>query len=230
MTKAESSREKGKDGTPLPAADRLPEIIRILKREYPDPKPFLDFRTPLEMLVATILSAQCTDKRVNLVTPGLFKKYPDARAYAEAGPGVLENDIRSTGFFRNKARNIRGAARKILDDFGGEVPATMDELLTLPGVARKTANIVLSNAFHKNEGIAVDVHVGRVSRRLGLSGHEDPVKIERDLLRLVPRKHWGDFNFWVVSHGRAVCRARKPDCGACPLRPGCPFPSSPRPR
>jgi len=213
-----------------PAADRLPEIIRILKREYPDPKPFLDFRTPLEMLVATILSAQCTDKRVNLVTPGLFKKYPDARAYAEAGPGVLENDIRSTGFFRNKARNIRGAARKILDDFEGEVPATMDELLTLPGVARKTANIVLSIAFHKNEGIAVDVHVGRVSRRLGLSGHEEPVKIEQDLLRLVPRIHWGDFNFWVVSHGRAVCRARKPACEACPLRPGCLFPSSPRPR
>ncbi len=213
-----------------PAADRLPEIIRILKREYPDPKPFLHFRTPLEMLVATILSAQCTDKRVNLVTPGLFKKYPDARAYAEAGPGVLENDIRSTGFFRNKARNIRGAARKILDDFEGEVPATMDELLTLPGVARKTANIVLSIAFHKNEGIAVDVHVGRVSRRLGLSGHEEPVKIEQDLLRLVPRIHWGDFNFWVVSHGRAVCRARKPACEACPLRPGCLFPSSPRPR
>ncbi|HOF83562.1 MAG TPA: endonuclease III, partial [Candidatus Aminicenantes bacterium] len=167
---------------------------------------------------------------VNLVTPGLFKKYPDARAYAEAGPGVLENDIRSTGFFRNKARNIRGAARKILDDFEGEVPATMDELLTLPGVARKTANIVLSIAFHKNEGIAVDVHVGRVSRRLGLSGHEEPVKIEQDLLRLVPRIHWGDFNFWVVSHGRAVCRARKPACEACPLRPGCLFPSSPRPR
>jgi len=175
--------------------------------------------------VATILSAQCTDKRVNMITPGLFNKYPDARAYAEAEPADLENDIRSTGFFRNKARSIRGAARKILDDFGGEVPSTMEELLTLPGVARKTANIVLTNAFHKAEGIAVDVHVFRVSRRLGLSAAPDPERVERDLLAFIPRRHWSDFNFWVVSHGRAVCQARKPGCPICPLRTLCPFPS-----
>ncbi|MHB8056135.1 MAG: endonuclease III [Candidatus Aminicenantales bacterium] len=210
----------------MPASEknRVLEIIRILKKEYPDPKPFLHFRTPLEILVATILSAQCTDKKVNQITPGLFKKYPDARAYAEADSAGLENDIRSTGFFRNKTRSIQGAARTILADFGGKVPATMAELVTLPGVARKTANIVLTHAFHKAEGIAVDVHVGRVSQRLGLSAQRDPVKIEKDLLEIVPRKDWGDFNFWVVSHGRAVCQARKPLCGICKLRPLCPYP------
>ncbi len=206
--------------------DRVSQIIRILKKEYPDPKPFLHFRTPMEILVATILSAQCTDKRVNLVTPGLFRKYPDVRSYAESIQAELENDIRSTGFFRNKAGNIRAAARKILEDFGGEVPGTMAELVTLPGVARKTANIVLEAAFHKSEGIAVDVHVFRVSRRLGLSGAKDPEKVERDLLEIIPRPHWGNFNFWVVSHGRAVCQARKPDCPVCPLRTLCPFPLS----
>jgi len=209
---------------PSPDQRRALDIIRVLKKEYPDPKPFLHFRTPLEILVATILSAQCTDKQVNLVTPGLFKKYPDARAYAEADPADLENDIHSTGFFRHKARSIQGAARVILADFGGKVPATMAELLTLPGVARKTANIVLTHAFHKAEGIAVDVHVGRVSQRLGLSAHSEPEKIERDLMEIVPRKDWGDFNFWVVSHGRAVCQARKPQCGVCKLRTFCPFP------
>jgi endonuclease-3 len=209
---------------PSPDQRRALDIIRVLKKEYPGPKPFLHFQTPLEILVATILSAQCTDKQVNLVTPGLFKKYPDARAYAEADPAELENDIHSTGFFRNKARSIQGAARMILADFGGKVPATMAELLTLPGVARKTANIVLTHAFHKAEGIAVDVHVGRVSQRLGLSAHPEPEKIERDLMEIVPRKDWGDFNFWVVSHGRAVCQARKPQCGVCKLRALCPFP------
>ena len=206
------------------AKERVREIIRILKKEYPDPKPFLHFRTPLEILVATILSAQCTDKRVNAITPGLFAKYPDAGAYAEAPAAELENDVRSTGFFRNKAKSIQGAARAILADFGGRVPDTMEELLTLPGVARKTANIVLTYAFHKAEGIAVDVHVFRVSRRLGLSRGDDPEKVERDLLAVVPRKDWGCFNFWVVSHGRAVCQARKPLCGACRLRALCPFP------
>jgi endonuclease-3 len=204
--------------------NRALEIIRILKKEYPDPKPFLHFRTPLEILVATILSAQCTDKRVNMITPGLFKKYPDPRAYVDVDPAELENDIRSTGFFRNKAKSIKGAACKILDDFGGEVPSTMAELLTLPGVARKTANIVLAQAFHKAEGIAVDVHVHRISGRLGLSAQKDAEKVERDLLEIVPRKNWGDFNFWLVSHGRAVCRARKPECEACRLRILCPFP------
>jgi len=203
---------------------RTLRLIRILGEEYPDPRPFLHFRTPLEILVATILSAQCTDKRVNLITPELFRKYPSARAYAEADRAELESDIRSTGFFRNKAKNIQAAGRKIVADFGGEVPSTMAELLTLPGVARKTANIVLAAAFRKAEGIAVDVHVQRVSRRLGLSARREPEKIERDLLALVPRKDWIHFNFWVVSHGRAVCQARKPDCGVCRLRSLCPFP------
>ncbi|MBN1938155.1 MAG: endonuclease III [Candidatus Aminicenantes bacterium] len=211
---------------PAPDKDRVLEIIRVLKKTYPDPKPFLHFRTPMEILAATILSAQCTDKQVNLVTPALFRKYPDVRSYAESDPAEFENDIRSTGFFRNKARSIRSAARKILDDFGGDVPSTMDGLLTLPGVARKTANIVLQAAFHKAEGIAVDVHVFRVSRRLDLSAAPNPEKAERDLLAVVPRAHWGNFNFWVVSHGRAVCQARKPGCLSCPLRALCPFPVS----
>jgi endonuclease-3 len=211
---------------PAPDNDRVLKIIRLLGKEYPDPKPFLHFRTPMEILVATILSAQCTDKQVNLVTPGLFRKYPDVRSYAESDREEFENDIHSTGFFRNKAKSIRAAARKILDDFGGEVPSTMAGLVTLPGVARKTANIVLQAAFHKSEGIAVDVHVFRVSRRLGLSEAPDPEKVERDLLAIVPRRHWGDFNFWVVSHGRAVCQARKPGCPTCPLRALCPFPLS----
>jgi len=211
---------------PSDESQRIRDILRILKKEYPDPKPFLHFRTPMEILVATILSAQCTDKRVNMVTPALFKKYADVRAYAESEPAELENDIRSTGFFRNKAKNIRAAARKIRDDFGGRVPSTMEELLTLPGVARKTANIVLHAAFRKDEGIAVDVHVFRVSRRLGLSEAANPEKVEGDLLEIIPRTCWGDFNFWVVSHGRAVCQARKPACGDCPLRALCPFPFS----
>jgi len=202
---------------------RVPEIIRILKKEYPDPKPFLHFRTPLDLLVAVILSARCTDKRVNMVTPELFRKYPDARAYAESVPAELESDIHSTGFFRNKAKNIRAAAKKIIDDFGGKVPGTMEELLTLPGVARKTANIVLQGAFHKVEGIAVDVHVHRVSGRLGLCQSEDPEKAERELLDVIPREAWGDFNFWLVSHGRAVCQARKPKCEICALRKLCPY-------
>jgi len=226
-TKARTSSTSGRDAAAQGAGDasvkdRVNGIIRVLRTEYPDPRPFLRFRTPLEILVATILSAQCTDKRVNMITPALFKKYPDARAYAGAPAAELENDIRSTGFFRNKAKSIQGAARTILAEFGGRVPDTMAELLTLPGVARKTANIVLSNAFHKAEGIAVDVHVYRVSRRLGLSAGPNPEKVERDLLAVIPRKDWSDFNFWVVSHGRAVCRARKPACATCPLRPLCP--------
>jgi len=204
--------------------DRVPGILRVLKKEYPDPRPFLRFETPFEILVATILSAQCTDKQVNLITPALFKKYPTVRDYAEADPSELETAVHSTGFFRNKAKSIKGAARKIVEDFGGEVPSTMEELVTLPGVARKTANIVLSAAFKKAAGIAVDVHVQRVSQRLGLSAHQEPEKIECDLLEIVPRKNWIDFNFWVVSHGRAVCQARKPLCEACKLRAFCPFP------
>jgi endonuclease-3 len=173
-------------------------------------------------MVATILSAQCTDERVNMITPSLFKKYPTARHFAGARQAVLEQEIRSTGFFRNKAKNIIGACRKIVEDFGGEVPDSMEELITLPGVARKTANIVLSSGFCMAEGIAVDTHVKRLSERLGLSRHRDPVKIERDLLEIVPRKDWLDFNYMLVNHGRAVCQARKPLCPSCILRSLCP--------
>jgi endonuclease-3 len=201
---------------------RIREMIRRLRRHYPESRTALDFETPLQILVATILAAQCTDERVNMVTPALFKKYPTAAAFARAKPGVLEQEIRSTGFFRNKTKAIIGAARKIEADFGGRVPDTMAELVTLPGVARKTANIVLSSGFGKAEGIAVDTHARRLSQRLGLSREKDPVKIERDLLALIPKKDWLDFNVLLVSHGRAVCQARKPRCPECFLCDLCP--------
>jgi endonuclease-3 len=201
---------------------RVVKIVRILEKAYPSPRTLLAFETPLQILVATILSAQCTDERVNRLTPALFKKYPTARAFAEADRAALELDVRPTGFFRNKAKSIIGAARKIVDDFGGRVPDTMAELITLPGVARKTANIVLSSVYGKAEGIAVDVHVKRLSGRLGLSAQVDPEKIERDLMVLVPRKYWLEFNYLLVNHGRAVCQARKPRCPACALKKICP--------
>jgi endonuclease-3 len=172
--------------------------------------------------VATILAAQCTDERVNRITPGLFRKYPTAEALAGADRAELEGAIRSAGFFRNKAKSIVGAAKRIVEAYGGVVPDSMAELLTLPGVARKTANIVLAAGYGKAEGIAVDTHAGRLSRRLGLSGHDDPVKVERDLMDLVPRKDWLDFNFLLVEHGRALCQARKPKCPECFLRKICP--------
>jgi endonuclease-3 len=205
-----------------PAAKRIRRILLVLQRQDPDPKTFLQYETPWQLLVATILSAQCTDERVNRVTPALFRKYPDAAAFARADRAELEADIRPTGFFRNKAKSIQGAARKIVEEFGGRVPETMAELITLPGVARKTANIVLSSAFGKAEGIAVDVHVARVSVRLGLSRETVPEKIERDLLALVPKAYWLGFNYWLVNHGRAVCQARKPKCGECRLASLCP--------
>jgi endonuclease-3 len=204
------------------AKNRLPGILKILDKAYPAAETCLTFRTPWELLVATILSAQCTDERVNKVTPGLFAKYPDVRAFARADQFELEADIRSTGFFRNKARNILGAARMLVADFGGRVPESMAELVTLPGVARKTANIVLSSAFHKAEGIAVDVHVARLSQRMGLTKQSVPEKIEPDLLALVPRKYWLDFNYRLVNHGRAICQARKPKCDECGVRDLCP--------
>jgi len=201
---------------------RVPDIIKVLRRQYPQSRTALHYRTPLQILVATILAAQCTDVRVNKVTPGLFRKYPDAAALAAADPLVLQGEVRSTGFFRNKAKNIIGAAQTMVRDFGGEVPRTMDELLTLPGVARKTANIVLSSGFGKAEGIAVDTHVRRLSGRLGLSRGLVPEKIERDLLAVVPRKDWLDFNYLLVNHGRQVCQARKPRCPECGLAGLCP--------
>lgn len=204
------------------AKDRLPEIIEVLRREFPESRTALKFETPFQVLVATILAAQCTDERVNKITPGLFRKYPTAEAFASADREELENEIRSTGFFRNKTKSILGAAKKIVEDFGGRVPDTMADLVTLPGVARKTANIVLSAGYGKAEGIAVDTHVRRLAGRLGLTRESDPEKIERDLMRIVPRQDWLDLNFMLVDHGRKTCRARKPDCPACPIRHLCP--------
>jgi len=201
---------------------RLPEIIQLLRKAYPRSRTALYHETPLQILVATILSAQCTDERVNKITPALFRKYPTAEAFAAADPKVLQAEVRSTGFFRNKTKSIIGAAKTIVRDFRGEVPSTMEELLTLPGVARKTANIVLSSGFGKAEGIAVDTHVKRLSGRLDLSREVDPVKIEKDLMAAVPGKDWLDFNSLLVNHGRRVCQARKPLCPECVLVGLCP--------
>ncbi|MCP4378692.1 MAG: endonuclease III [bacterium] len=201
---------------------RSAKLITGLKKAYPDAHCALTHDSPLKLLVATILSAQCTDKRVNIVTKTLFKKYKSPRHYADAPPGELESDIRSTGFYRNKAKNIRGACAKIISDFGGKVPRTMDQLLTLPGVARKTANCVLGNAFGIADGIVVDTHVMRLSARLGLTKQKTPVKIERDLIEIIPQKEWILFSHLLIFHGRAICTARKPDCTNCPLTTLCP--------
>lgn len=204
------------------AEERVREIIRILRRDYPSSHTALGFKTPLQILVATILSAQCTDERVNQITPSLFQKYKSAADFARAKQEELEEEIRPTGFFRNKAKSIIRASKKMVEGFGGEVPDSMEELITLPGVARKTANIVLSSAFKKAEGIAVDVHVKRLSGRLGLSKEKDPDKIERDLMATVPKESWLDFNYMLVNHGRKICMARKPLCPSCVLNHLCP--------
>jgi endonuclease-3 len=218
-----------KDRRTASAEQRIGEIVRLLREHYPRTRTALEYRDPLEILVATILAAQCTDERVNTVTPALFRKYPDAAHFARADRAELEAEIRPTGFFRNKAKSIIGASQKIVEEFGGRVPETMAELVTLPGVARKTANIVLSAGYGKAEGIAVDTHARRLSGRLGLSRERDPVKIERDLLAIVPREDWIDFNFLLVDHGRAVCQARKPKCPDCFLRALCPSAAGPHP-
>lgn len=202
--------------------ERVKRIIKILREEYKEAKTALNYRTPFELLVATILAAQCTDERVNKVTPGLFAKYPTVEHFARAEQKELEKDIRSTGFFRNKARNIIALARKLVEEYNGQVPDSMEELIKLPGVARKTANIVLSSAFRKAEGIAVDTHVRRLAERLGLSRERQPEKIERDLMAIVPREDWLDFNFLLVDHGRKICQARKPRCQECLLKELCP--------
>lgn len=205
-----------------PARERIGEIIKILYREYPGSKTALGHRSAFELLVSTVLSAQCTDERVNRITPSLFKKHKGPRDFARLKQSVLEKEIRSTGFYRNKAKNIIAASKKIMEEFGGKVPDAMDKLITLPGVARKTANIVLSSSFGKAEGIAVDTHVGRLSGRMGLSGKKDPNKIEKDLMEIVPREDWLDFNYLLVDHGRRICNARKPLCGECAIRRLCP--------
>ena len=206
----------------MTARERVRELIKVWPKVYPDAHTELDFTTPLELLVATILSAQCTDKRVNIVTPALFKRYRSAKDYARAPAGELENAIKSTGFFNSKAKSIRGATAVIAEKFGGKVPSTMAELRELPGVGRKTANVVLGNAFGINEGIVVDTHVIRLSERLGLTKHKDPEKIEQDLMKLVPQKYWAIWSHWLIWHGRRRCFARKPDCSNCEIFKLCP--------
>ena len=200
---------------------RVIRIIERLKKIYGQPKTALKFKTPFELLVAVVLSAQCTDDRVNKITPELFKRFPDPKEMARARVEEIEELIRSCSFFRNKAKNILGAARMIVEEFGGKVPETMDELVRLPGVARKTANVVLYNAFGKNEGIAVDTHVKRLVNRLSLSSQKDPIKIERELMEIVPRDYWGLFTYLLIEHGRKVCKAKRPDCNDCVLTDLC---------
>lgn len=208
-----------------PPEERAPEIIRRLTKAYPDAHVALEFTNPLEMLVATILSAQATDVGVNKVTQGpdgLFAKYRTPEDYLAVPEGELANDIRSTGFFNNKTKSIRGASRVMVEEFGGRVPDTMEEILKLPGVARKTANIVLGNSYGVVVGIAVDTHVGRVSQKLGFTEQRDPDKIERDLMGLIPRDRWFDFTYVLIDHGRQVCKARTPLCAVCPVNDLCP--------
>ncbi len=202
--------------------ERTLKIINLLKKEYPEAKIALNFSNALELLVATILSAQCTDERVNQVTKDLFKKYQTAADYANAPPEELENDIRSTGFYRNKARNIQQAATLIVKKYNSQVPKKMEEILTLPGVARKTANIVLGNAYGIVEGIPVDTHVQRLSKRLGLTKNKNPEKIELDLMRLVPKDSWFQFPYLLIEHGRKICQAKNARCSKCLLNSLCP--------
>lgn len=201
--------------------ERLRAILDGLAEMYPNAKCALHHSNAWELLVATILSAQCTDVRVNMVTPGLFKKYPTPKDFAALKPETLEPEIRSTGFFRNKARSLVGAAQKVVNEFGGKVPDEMDKLLTVPGVARKTANVVLGSWYGKAEGVVVDTHVHRISRRLELTKHNDAGKIEQDLMRVIPRDQWIDFSHRVIWHGRALCIARKPKCVDCKLENIC---------
>jgi endonuclease III len=203
------------------APERVRHLIAGLDALYPNATCALIHHSAWELVVATILSAQCTDVRVNMVTPILFEKYPTVQDFAALEPEQLEPDIRSTGFFRNKAKSVVGAARKVVEDFGGVVPQTMDELLTLPGVARKTANVVLGTWFKKNEGVVVDTHVTRISRRWELTQHTDPRKIEEDLMQIIPRDRWTDFSHEVIWHGRSLCIARKPKCADCALEKLC---------
>jgi endonuclease-3 len=214
------SRKPPKGYNPL-ASERVAEILKRLAVTYPNVKCALHHNSAWELLVATILSAQCTDARVNMVTPVLFSKYPTVNDFASLKPEDLEPDIRSTGFFRNKSKSLVGAAKKIVSDFGGKVPQTMEELLTIPGAARKTANVVLGSWFGKNVGVVVDTHVHRISRRLELTKNDDAGKIEQDLMRVLPQEKWTDFSHQIIHHGRALCVARGPKCAECPLENIC---------
>ncbi|HEX3129482.1 MAG TPA: endonuclease III [Thermoanaerobaculia bacterium] len=217
ITPAQAKRESGKA-----RKARTGEILARLRAEYPDSRCSLDFESPLQLLVATVLAAQCTDERVNAATPALFRRCPTAKHYAEIPIGELEELVRTTGFYRNKARSVQNLGRTLVAEHGGEVPATMDQLKALPGVGRKTANVVLGNAFGKNEGVVVDTHVQRLSRRLGLTAETDPEKIERDLIPLIPREDWTLWSHLLIDHGRKVCKARKPECPACRIADLCP--------
>jgi endonuclease-3 len=206
----------------LNPAERARALCAALRKVYPDAHCELDFSNPLELLIATILSAQCTDVQVNKVTPTLFAKYKSARDYAEADPSALEHDLRAIGLYRNKAKSIRACARLLVDGHGGEVPETMEELVALPGVGRKTANVVLGNAFGKNVGVVVDTHVARLSARFGLTRQTDPKKIEPVLMKLVPQADWTLFSHWLIFHGRRRCKAVRPDCPHCEITHLCP--------
>lgn len=209
-------------GPPPGSREQVRAIIAELRRLYPDARCSLNFTNPLELLIATQLSAQCTDERVNIVTADLFKKYRSVEDYATVSQEELEQDIRSAGFYRNKAKNIRAASQRIITNYGGEVPRTMEDLLTLSGVARKTANVVLGNAFGIVVGFVVDTHIGRLARRFGWTTNEDPVKVEQDLMRLIPQQDWLDLSHLMIYHGRAICLARKPLCEKCTLAKLCP--------
>jgi endonuclease III len=198
------------------------EVFARLRKAHPDAHCELDHETPLQLLMATILSAQCTDKRVNMVTPLLFRTYPTAQSLADADQAELEEIIRSTGFFRNKAKSLIALGKALIERYGGEVPSSMEELVELPGVGRKTANVILGNAFNRNEGVVVDTHVGRLSLRLGLSRQKDPVKVEQDLMPLFPREEWAMLAHVLIFHGRRVCDARTPKCDVCSLNEICP--------
>ncbi len=218
-------RKKDDDHRSGPAGPLLAKtrtILELLDRFYPDARCSLDFRGPLELLVATILSAQCTDERVNQVTPALFERYPNAKAFAESPIEELEARIKPTGFYHNKAKSIQACCRILHEQYGGDVPEDLDTLVRLPGIGRKTANVVLANAFGM-PGISVDTHVGRVTQRLGLTSNKDPEKIERDLMEILPRERWTRFSHQIIQHGRQICQARKPKTDICPLRPHCDY-------
>lgn len=206
----------------MPSAQIVPSLLDRLRQAHPDARYELNWSTPFELLVATILAAQCTDERVNRVTATLFQKYPGPRAFADANTPELEEDLKPTGFYKQKAKSVQNMSRELLSKFSGEVPQTVDELVTLPGVARKTANVVLNTAFNLPSGIIVDTHVARVSQRMGLSKHDKPEEIEKDLMKLVPRDQWTFFGPATVLHGRYTCTARKPKCEECPLTDLCP--------
>jgi len=205
-----------------PAKERIGPIIAKLKERYPDATCALNHNNPLQLLVATILSAQCTDARVNIVTKDLFQHYHTAEDFARANPAKFEEEIKSTGFFRNKTKSILGMGQALVERHGGKVPRTMEELVKVPGVGRKTANVVLGTGFGLNEGVVVDTHVNRLSNRLKLTTHKDPVKIEQDLMKLVPREEWTSFSHLLIHHGRQICEARKPQCEICPVNQLCP--------